>query len=81
MMTVRTGLDAGAMTYPRLLNAFHAFILSIADERKRDAIEEALRPPNRVDPLTGLPYGWNDGDELAGFADELAAFDDTLTGD
>jgi len=34
------------------------------DEQKLDAIDEALAPPNRIDPRTGLPYGWDDEDDL-----------------
>ena len=32
----------------------------------RDRVEEALAPPNRIDPATGMPYGWNPDSELDG---------------
>jgi hypothetical protein len=28
---------------------------------------EALEPPNRLNPATGLPFGWNEDDELSGW--------------
>lgn len=43
------------------------------DDTGRDRIEDALRPPNRINPVTGLPFGWDEDDELAGL-------DDLLTG-
>lgn len=36
-----------------------------ADENERERILEAMTPPNRIDPETGLPFGWDEDDELA----------------
>ena len=38
----------------------------VNEEQWQDVVE-ALEPPNRIDPLTGLPYGWDEDDELSGF--------------
>ena len=46
-------------------------IVERSDEKGRDMIEDALAPPNRVDPTTGLPYGWSEDDEMDGFASLL----------
>jgi hypothetical protein len=46
---------------------FLYWILSRADEETKSKIEDALAPPNRVDPTTGMPFGWSDDNELAGF--------------
>jgi hypothetical protein len=32
-------------------------------------IDDALEPPNRLNPATGLPYGWREDDELDGLDD------------
>lgn len=53
---------------------YHHVLFSNADERRTAELEEALSPPNRINPTTGLPYSWDDGE------DELAGFDDLLTG-
>lgn len=45
----------------------------MASENDWEKIEDALEPPNRVNPLTGLPYGWDEDDELAGLDDLLTA--------
>jgi hypothetical protein len=42
-------------------------LLERSDEDGKDKIEEALAPPNRVDPITQLPYGWKEDEELDGF--------------
>ena len=39
----------------------------------REKIGDALEPPNRIDPMTGLPFGWDEEDELAGFDDLVAS--------
>lgn len=39
----------------------------MTDETGRDQIDDALKPPTRIDPTTGLPYGWDEDDELAGW--------------
>lgn len=31
-----------------------------------DDITDALKPPNKINPLTGLPYGWVEEQELDG---------------
>ena len=43
-----------------------AVVRSRTDENGRESIEEALAPPNRIDPRTGMPYGWNEDTELDG---------------
>lgn len=35
-------------------------------EEGQEEIDEALAPPNQVNPDTGLPYGWTEESELAG---------------
>lgn len=40
-----------------------------ADENTREAMHEALEPPNRIDPVRGVPYGWDEDTELDGFND------------
>lgn len=40
-------------------------VLEGANEETKDRVEEALAPPNRINPATGLPYGWDEDDELA----------------
>lgn len=39
------------------------------DETELSRIEAALEPPNRLDPMTGRPYGWDetDGTDLSEF--------------
>jgi hypothetical protein len=37
-----------------------------ANDEKLDAIDQALNPPNKVNPATGMPYGWTEEDELDG---------------
>ena len=32
------------------------------DEQQLEMLEAALQPPNKIDPLTGVPYGWDDDD-------------------
>jgi hypothetical protein len=31
-----------------------------------EEITELLKQPNKIDPLTGMPYGWSDENELDG---------------
>lgn len=38
----------------------------LADDDGRAAIAEALEPPNRINSVTGLPYGWDETTELEG---------------
>ena len=47
-------------------------LLDGADEAGRDRIEAALEPPNKINTATGLPFGWNEDDELDGFEALLA---------
>jgi hypothetical protein len=34
-------------------------------------IEDALTPPNKIDQNTGLPFGWDEEDELDGLGSLL----------
>lgn len=43
-----------------------------ADEQQWEQITEALKPPNRMNTSTGLPYGWDEDSELDGFEELLA---------
>lgn len=65
------GFDPAALPLDRLLSVYLFALLSTGDEERSERIEEALAPPNRIDPLTGMPYGWNEDDELAGLDDLL----------
>jgi hypothetical protein len=50
-----------------MVTLYRHALLSNVDERQRDKVLEALEPPNRVNPLTGLPFGWDEDTELDGF--------------
>lgn len=54
------------------MNLFLFCLRSNADEQRRVEIDEALAPPNIVDSTTGLPFGWDEDDELDGFEAMLA---------
>jgi hypothetical protein len=41
-------------------------LMRASDEDGQERIEEALRPPNKINPATGVPFGWDEDDELAG---------------
>jgi hypothetical protein len=34
-------------------------------------VNDALAPPNAIDPTTGLPYGWSEENELDGLDGQL----------
>ena len=36
-------------------------------EDARERVEDALSPPNKINPATGMPYGWSEESELDGF--------------
>ena len=61
------------MPLDRLLNVFMATLHERANDQQLDKIEEALEPPNKIDPTTGLPYGWTEDDELDGLDALLTA--------
>lgn len=42
-----------------------AIVVERGGEAAADEIEEALRPPNKINPATGVPYGWSEDDELS----------------
>jgi hypothetical protein len=50
----------------RLLNLFLVVLQKRVSPEQWEDIAEVLKPPNRIDPLTNLPYGWNEEDELDG---------------
>jgi hypothetical protein len=40
----------------------------VTDADGWELVEEALNPPNLINPATGVPFSWDDGtDELDGF--------------
>lgn len=34
------------------------------DENELAQLDAALEPPNRMNQVTGLPHGWEDGDDI-----------------
>jgi hypothetical protein len=57
------------LTLDRLCNLFVQIVRENGDERTMDILDEALAPPNRINPATGLPFGWEEDDELDSLAD------------